>query len=119
MKLIDLLNAQEALSRLMDARGMSGAESYGVARLYNTLKGDIEYCVNKYNELVRLFGEESGQTGRYSVPEEKRDAFGQAFRDAFDVPLGTRFERAELRGSLELGLSPREMSLLEPFVRIG
>lgn len=118
MKLIDLFGAQDALSKLMNAQGMNGAESYGVARLYNTLRGDIEYCVRKYNELVQKYGEACGDGGRYRVVPEKMEAFEHDFRDAFEVPLSTRYERAKLRGSLELGLTPREMASLEPFVEL-
>lgn len=118
MKLIDLFGAQDALSKLMNAQGMNGAESYGVARLYNTLRGDIDYCVKKYNELVQKYGEECGDGGRYRVVPEKMEAFEHDFRDAFEVPLSTRYERAKLRGSLELGLTPREMASLEPFVEL-
>lgn len=118
MKLIDLFGAQDALSKLMNAQGMNGAESYGVARLYNTLRGDIDYCVKKYNELVQKYGEACGDGGRYRVVPEKLEAFEHDFRDAFEVPLSTRYERAKLRGSLELGLTPREMASLEPFVEL-
>lgn len=118
MKLIDLFGAQDALSKLMNAQGMNGAESYGVARLYNTLRGDIDYCVRKYNELVQKYGEACGDGGRYRVVPEKLEAFEHDFRDAFEVPLSTRYERAKLRGSLELGLTPREMASLEPFVEL-
>lgn len=118
MKLIDLFGAQDALSKLMNAQGMNGAESYGVARLYNTLRGDIDYCVRKYNELVQKYGEACEDGGRYRVVPEKMEAFEHDFRDAFEVPLSTRYERAKLRGSLELGLTPREMASLEPFVEL-
>lgn len=118
MKLIDLFGAQDALSKLMNAQGMNGAESYGVARLYNTLRGDIDYCVRKYNELVQKYGEACGDGGRYRVVPEKLEAFEHDFRDAFEVQLSTRYERAKLRGSLELGLTPREMAILEPFVEL-
>ena len=118
MKLIDLFGAQDALSKLMNAQGMNGAESYGVARLYNTLRGDIDYCVRKYNELVQKYGEACGDGGRYRVVPEKLEAFEHDFRDAFEVQLSTRYERAKLRGSLELGLTPREMASLEPFVEL-
>lgn len=118
MKLIDLFGANEALAKLMDAPGMNGAESYAVARLYNTLRGDIDYCVNKYNELVQKYGESCGDGGRYRVVPEKMEAFEHDFRDAFEVQLSTRYERAKLRGSLELGLTPREMASLEPFVEL-
>lgn len=118
MKLIDLFGANEALSKLMNAQGMNGAESYAVARLYNTLRGDIDYCVNKYNELVQRYGEPCGEGGRYRVQPENLTAFEHDFRDAFEVQLSTRYERAKLRGSLELGLTPREMASLEPFVEL-
>ncbi|MGN1074993.1 MAG: hypothetical protein ACI4QB_08385 [Eubacteriales bacterium] len=118
MKLIDLFGAQDALSKLMNAHGMNGAESYGVARLYNTLRGDIDYCVRKYNELVQKYGEACGDGGRYRVVPENMEAFEHDFLDAFEVPLSTRYERAKLRGSLELGLTPREMASLEPFVEL-
>ena len=118
MKLIDLFGANEALTKLMDAPGMNGAESYSVARLYNTLRGDIDYCVNKYNELVQRYGEPCGDGGRYRVLPENLTAFEHDFRDAFEVPLKTRYERAKLRGTLELGLTPRDMALLEPFVEM-
>lgn len=118
MKLIDLFGAQDALSKLMNAQGMNGSESYGVARLYNTLRGDIDYCVKKYNELVQKYGEACGDGGRYRVVPEKLEAFEHDFRDAFEVPISTRYERAKLRGSLELGLTPREMASLEPFVEL-
>ena len=49
---------------------------------------------------------------------ENLTAFEHDFRDAFEVPLKTRYERAKLRGTLELGLTPRDMALLEPFVEM-
>ena len=84
----------------------------------NTLRGDIDYCVNKYNELVKRYGEPCGDSGRYRVLPENLTAFEHDFRDAFEVQLKTRYERAKLRGTLELGLTPRDMALLEPFVEM-
>lgn len=120
MKLKKLIESNEALEKLKTAKGIPAVTSYGIGKLCNAVKSELELFNAEEMKLINEYAEknENGNVvidanGRFNLLNDKANEFAKQRNELLEKEIELTFEPVNLSALEKADLEPEVYAKLD------
>lgn len=114
MKLSHIINAKEVLTNLSQNKNLSTRVAYKIFMLISSVEKSLTFFENKRKEGFEKYGVEAPDG--ITIPSENTEAFLEYMNEVGELECEEKIEKVDISLDIDLGVSPAEIALLEPFI---
>ncbi len=111
IKLIKVLNSQEALKRLADTK-LPVKTAYRVSKLVKALEKELKDFEDFRNSLIMKYGESQGG-GQYKISEIDIAKFNDEINEVMETEVHLEFNSLKVNDLAEIDISATDMIVLD------
>ena len=114
MKIINIINAKDALQTLSQNKNLPTRLAYKIFLLLSSVEKSLDFFETKRIEAFKKYGVKNNDG--MIVPEEKMLDFTSYLKEIGEIECEEKIEKIDISLDIDLGISPAEIALLEPFI---
>ena len=116
MKISNIINAKEVLTNLSQNKNIPTRVAYKLFLLLSGVEKSLNFFETKRREGFEKYGVEDASGNGVIIPEENMSDFISYLNDIGELECEEKIEKVDISLDIDLGVSPAEIALLEPFV---
>ncbi len=114
MKIYEIVQSKEILDSLAQNKKLPTKIAYKIYRLLTKVTPSLDFYNNQKFELFRKYGNQEGKD--IVIPKENQEAFLKDLNELKQVECEDEIEKIDISLDIDLGISPADFFLLEPFI---
>ena len=114
MKIYQIIEASDCLKKISKNEMLPTRIAYKLYTMINALSLEVSFFEEKRYALFEKYGRESDSS--LVVPEENKEAFLRDLEELKNINCSKNVEKVDISLDIDLGVSPADIALLEPFI---
>lgn len=114
MKLYEIINATECLRSISSNKNLPTRIAYKLYTMIKNVSDEMDFFEKKKYELFEKYGLEEGDG--LVIPEYNKRDFLTELEDLKSIDCSKEIEKVDISLDIDLGVSPTDIALLEPFI---
>lgn len=114
MKISEIINAKPVLDSITQNKELPTKTAYKIYLMILKINPSLEFFEQKRIEAFEKYGVK--ENDMVIIPEEHRDEFMAILNEVGNFECDEKIERVDISLDVNLGISPAEIALLEPFI---
>lgn len=114
MKIYEIVESKEILDSLAQNKMLPTKLAYKIYRLLTRVTPSLDFYNNQKFELFQKYGKQEGED--IIIPKENQTDFLKDLNELKQVECEDEIERVDISLDVDLGISPADFFLLEPFI---
>lgn len=114
MKIYEVVESKEILDSLAQNKNLPTKIAYKIYRLLVKVTPILDFYNNQKFDLFQKYGNQEGE--EIVIPKENQDVFLKDLNELKQVECEDGIEKIDIGLDIDLGISPADFFLLEPFI---
>ena len=114
MKLYEIINATECLRNISSNKNLPTRVAYKLYLMIKQASDEFEFFENQKYSLFEKYGRD--MNGVLTITEDNKEMFVAELDELKNIDVSKKFEKVDISLDIDLGVSPADIALLEPFI---